>query len=357
MQAKSKIREFSEKICNYHNVIDFTLGDPKEDIHEEIQNTIIKSIEKGMTHYSTNNGEKSLIREISKKEIFYKEDEIYITTGATQGLFEIVMTLLKKDDGLLIGIPSYPNYISLADYLNFEIQFFLFDANYQIDEKELIKKITPNTKAILINYPHNPTATLYNKKSIRTLHKIMFEYDLFLIWDATYYECDSYSTLYHPLLHNHIFQIHSFSKAYKMSGFRIGYNCIPEKYAYSMVTLHRLNQSCLSTFIQNAAETALNTEPVSYIEHKKYVVQKLKDLKMDVIDNNGPFYVYVDIKKYGLDSETFCYRLLEEEQVGVLPGKYFYEEGTIRIAVCISLEMCKEGCERMKNFIERYENL
>ena len=78
---------------------------------------------------------------------------------------------------------------------------------------------------------------------------------------------------------------------------------------------------------------------------------------MNVIENNGPFYVYVDIKKYGIDSETFCLRLLDEEQVGVLPGKYFYEEGTIRMAICIPLEKCKEGCERLKKFIERYENI
>ena len=357
MQSKSKIREFSEKIKNYPNVIDFTLGDPQEDVHEDIEKTTIDSIKKGKTHYSTNIGEESLIKEIAKKEIFYKEDEIYITSGATQGLFEILMSLLKKDEGILIGIPSYPNYISLVQYMNLEIQFFLFDSNYQINKQEIIKKITPKTKAILINYPHNPTATLYNKQSIQILHKIILEYDLFLIWDATYYECDIYPTLYHPLLHNHIFQIHSFSKAYKMSGYRIGYNCIPEKYIYSMVTLHRLSQSCISTFIQNAAETALNTETVSYIEQKKYVMNQLKQLKMDVIENNGPFYVYIDIKKYGMDSETFCNRLLEEEQVGVLPGKYFYEDGTIRMAICIPLEKCKEGCERLKKFIEKYENI
>ena len=124
-----------------------------------------------------------------------------------------------------------------------------------------------------------------------------------------------------------------------------------------MATLHRLSQSCLSTFIQDAAEVALDTQPVSYIEQKNYVINKLKELKMDVIENDGPFYVYVNINKYGLNSETFCNRLLEEVQVGVLPGKYFHEEGTIRMAICISLEKCKEGCERMKQFIQKYENI
>lgn len=354
---KSKIREFSERIKNYQNVIDFTLGDPQENIHEDVEEITIDSIKKGRTHYSTNIGEQCFIKELSKKELFYNVNEIYITSGATQGLFEIVMNLLNKGDGILIGIPVYGNYVSLAQYLELDSQFFYFDENYQINEEEIKKKIQPNTKAILINHPHNPTGTVYNKKSIQNIHKIMFEYDLFLIWDATYYECGKYPTLYHPLLHDRIFQIHSFSKAYKMSGFRIGYNCIPEKYMFKMVTLHRLNQSCISTFVQDAAQKALETNAVSFSEQKNYVLEQLKSIKMDVIDNDGPFYVYVNIEKYGMDSETFCIRLLEEEQIGVLPGIYFHEEGTIRLAICISLEKCKEGCERMKRFIKKYENL
>lgn len=357
MQYKSKISEFYDKVNEYKDVINFTIGDPKETIDEEIKEITIDAIEKGITHYSSNRGEESLIKELIKKEIFYNDNEIYITSGATQGLYEIINILLNKDEGILIGIPTYPNYITLSQYLNLDVQLFQFDSNYQINEQELINKITSKTKAILMNYPHNPTATLYNKKSIQILHKIMFEYNLYLIWDATYYECDIYPTLYDSLLHDQIFQIHSFSKAYKMSGYRIGYNCVPQKYIQKLLTLHRLSQSSISPFIQKAAETALNTKPVSYIEQKKYVINELKKLKMDVIDNNGPFYVYVDIKKYGMDSEIFCYQLLEEVQVGVLPGKYFYEEGTIRLAICISLEMCKEGCERLKKFIKKYENI
>ena len=232
MKAKSKIREFSEKIKKYDNVIDFTLGDPQESIHEDIQEATIQSILNGNTHYSTNIGELSLINKIVEKELFYIQDEIYITSGATQGLFEILMSLLKKGDGLLMGIPVYGNYISLAEYLELDVQFFLFDENYQINEEEIISRIKDNTKAILINHPHNPTGTVYNKKSIQIIHKIMFEYNIHLIWDATYYECGNYPTLYHPMYHDSIFQIHTFSKAYKMSGYRIGYNCIPKKYMY-----------------------------------------------------------------------------------------------------------------------------
>ena len=357
MQVKSKIREFSEKIKTYDHVIDFTLGDPQEFVHEDIEEATIHAIRKGLTHYSANIGDKSLIQKLVRKEIFYQDDEIYITSGATQGLFEVFMSLLDEGDGVLIGIPSYPNYISLAQFLKLDIQFFVFDSNYQINEEEIKNKITDKTKAILINYPHNPTGSLLNKKSIHILHKIISEFDLFLIWDATYYECDIYPTLYHPFLHDHIIQVHSFSKAYKMSGYRIGYNCVPRKIMNKLMTLHRLSQSCISTFVQKAAEVALDTETDSYINQKKYVLNQLKKMNLIVLDNNGPFYVYADIRKFGMDSETFCEKLLEEEKVGVLPGKYFYEEGYIRIAVCISLEMCKEGCERMRKFIERYENL
>lgn len=349
--SKSKIREFHRQIKSHNDVIDFTLGDPKEEINDEIKKATTDSINQGNTHYSTNRGELSLIKEISKKEIFYSEEEIYITSGATQGIFEVIMTLLNRKDGVLVGIPTYPSYISLIQLFDLELQCFNFDDEYQIQEHDLRNKITNQTKAIIITHPHNPTGTILNKKTIAILHKIILEFHLYLIWDATYYEND-FLTLYHPSIHNYLIQVHSFSKNYQMSGYRIGYNCGLKENIDKMLILHQFSQSCISPFIQHAAEVALNTIQTNYQLQKKYVINQLLEMKIDVLENEGPFYVYFSIKPFNMNSETFAYRLLEEG-VAVLPGKYFYEEGYIRMSICISLEKCKEGCERMKRFIQR----
>lgn len=349
---KSKIRAFHQNLQNYKNVIDFTLGDSKDDVHDDIRKATIDAIYDGDTHYSSNAGEVELRKAIYNKYKVYDIHDIYITSGATQGLFETLFCILHKGDGLLVGIPAYPNYIKLTQLFDLDLQCFRFDENYQIDEQEIRNQIKHHTKAILINHPHNPTGTVYNQHSINIIHKLILEYHLILIWDATYYGCGDYPTLYHPSIHHQLIQIHSFSKSHQMSGFRIGYTCMPHAYIENAIKIHQIAQSCVCTFTQKAATLALQVKPRSYQKQKEYVISKLKEMNLSVLENDGPYYVYLYITTFNLDSEMFALRLLDEKQVAVLPGKYFFEDGHIRMSICISLEKCQEGCERMKEFIE-----
>lgn len=349
----SRLRIFHEKVKKTEGVIDFTLGDAHENVNEDIKEAAIRSLDHNETHYSESQGLYELRELLCLKEMFYDIQEICITSGATQGLFEVMMTLFEKGDGLLVGIPAYPSYISLCMLFDLDLQTFIFDDEFQISEDFLRAAIKENTKALLINHPHNPSGSVLNQRSIQILHKICKEYDLLLVWDATYFECGSYPTLYHPQLHESIIQIHSFSKSSLMCGFRVGYICAPLNKMKEIVKLHQLIQSCLPVFTQKSALAALHSPFVSYDEQKRYILRRLIDMGIDVIETEGPYYIFFSIKPFHLSSEEFAYRMLEEVQTAVLPGKYFYYEHHIRMSCYIDLEKCKEGCDRLEAFVRK----
>ena len=347
----SRLRIFHDLVKKTENVIDFTLGDGKDDACEEVKKATIESIENNETHYSDSQGLLELRKQLSLKEAAYSCQEFCITSGATQGLFEVLMTLFDQGDGILIGIPLYPSYVSLMTLFGLQLQGFPFDEQFQINEACLESHITKNSKAILVNHPHNPSGSILNCDSIGILYKMALKYDLMLIWDAVYYECGSYPSLYHETVHEKLIQIHSFSKSSQMCGYRIGYICADKKWISEIMKVHQLNQSCLPVFIQRGAMEALNHKPKRYIQQKKYLIQRMKEMGLLVIENDGPYYVLFSIEKLMITSEAFAKRLLKEYQVAVLPGKYFCFEYHIRMSCCIELEKCKEGCDRMEAFV------
>lgn len=348
----SKLRAFHDQIKEYEHVIDFTLGDAQEDVHEQVFQATVDSLKRKETHYTDKQGLDELRIALSEREIHYNKDEFLITSGATQGLFEVLMTLLSPKDGLMVGIPAYPSYVSLAILFDLDLQAFLLDEQFQLNEDELEKRCQSNTKAILINYPHNPSGALLNEDSIRLLRRFVCKHNLILIWDAAYYECGSYPTLYHEMLHGQMVQIHSFSKYAQMCGYRIGYVCAPIKWIVALTHVHQLNQVCLPAFIQYGALEALKHSHPIYDRQKAYLIQRLKDMKLQVVDNQGPYYVFFSIRKFKVSSEFFATTLLKEFGVAVLPGKYFYLEWHIRMSCCIDLVKCKEGCDRLEAFVK-----
>ena len=350
---KSHIRDFHEKVKKTENVLDFTLGDSNDHVNDEIKEAAIQSLENNETHYSESQGLYELRDMLRLKEMYYDVQEICITSGATQGLFEVMMALLKKGDGLLIGIPAYPSYISLCTLFELDLQIFVFDDEFQISESSIRAVIQENTKAILINHPHNPSGSALDRKSIQTLHRLCKEYDLLLIWDATYFECSSYLSLYCLSLHEKIIQIHSFSKSSLMCGFRIGYVCVPQNKIDEIIKVHQLIQSCLPVFTQKSALEALHHPSMNYDEQKTYIIQRLQNMGVKVVKTQGPYYVFFSIEDFHISSEVFADRLLEEVHVAVLPGKYFYYENHIRMSCCIDLVKCKEGCDRLEAFVRR----
>ncbi len=351
----SKIRQFHDKMNQYKDRIDFTIGDPFDQADDEIIDEAVNSLKKNDTHYCENQGWYELRKQLSEKEIYYAADEILITSGATQGLFETCMTLLNEKDGVLVPLPCYPSYLSLLTLLKCDIQTFELDENYQISIEKI--KIKENTKAILINHPHNPTGTVLNKKSIKNLQKLILENNLYCIWDATYYEMNNFESLYHFSIHDQIISINSFSKKRKMSGFRVGYVCAEQKIIQEMIKIHQLIQSSLPLFVQKAACKSLDLDYCKYEEQKKYIITRLKKMNLKVIENEGPFYVYFHIGKFGMSSDRFAELLLEEQHVGVLSGSCFYDQNHIRMSCCIELEKCRKGCDRLETFVKKYENI
>lgn len=347
----SQLRSFSDHVKQIQDVLDFTIGDSNEHAPEKVTQATILSLQQHETHYGSTQGFEALRQKIAVKQKRHLQ-EVHITSGATQGLFEVMMGCLNHHEGVLTSLPTYPGYINTAKALGLEIQYFRMNEDYQISKELLEKSIQKNTKALLINHPHNPSGTLLNQTSIQIIHEIVRKYHLLLIWDAVYMECGQYLTLYKEELRDTIVQIHSFSKNMQMSGFRIGYVCADEKIVREIMKIHQIIQVSLPLFIQKAALVALDCEGICFDSQKKYILHRLKEMGIDAIENEGPYYVLFGIHQYKMSSEMFAKRLLDEFHVALLPGEYFRYEGYIRMSCCVEIEKCKRGCDCLEAFVK-----
>lgn len=366
----SGIRKFYNEVQNVEGAISLTLGQPDFNLPISIKEGLINAINENKTTYTSNLGIVELREEICKylslKDINYNKEEVCVTVGGSEALFDIFTTLLNKKDKVLIPTPAYPAYESIVTLLGGEVVNYSLDEEFKIDVNDIENKIkSMNIKYLVLSLPSNPTGAVLSKEEKEKLIKVIAENNIIVISDEIYeslcYE-EYYSVAQCTEIKDKIIYVGGFSKMFSMTGLRIGYYACSEKLMNEIIKVHQYNVSCAPSICQWAVYKGLKEglEDVYkmkkvFSKRKELVVNKLKEIGLDVITPKGAFYVFPSIKKFNMTSEEFALRLLYEEKVACVPGNAFGigGEGYLRISYCYSDEELLEGLNRIEKFISK----
>ena len=376
--APSGIRKFFDLVSEMPEAISLGVGEPDFDTPWRIRDEGIYALEQGKTFYTSNAGLKELKEEIGRylrRKINVDYDpasEIVVTVGGSEGIDIALRAMLDPGDEVLIPQPSYVSYLPctvLADGKPIVIPLKQ-ENEFKLTAEELEESITPRTKILVLPYPNNPTGAIMTKEDLEPVAKVVKEHDIFVLSDEIYSEL-TYGTAHAsiaslPGMKERTLVINGFSKGFAMTGWRLGYICGPRAIAEQMVKIHQYAIMCAPTNSQYAAVEALkNCESevermrVAYNQRRRYLVHEFRRMKLDCFEPFGAFYIFPNIKEFGMSSEAFATRFLEEEKVAVVPGSAFGEcgEGFLRVSYAYSLEDLKEAIGRLGDFVGRLRNI
>ncbi|MBW3624433.1 MAG: aminotransferase class I/II-fold pyridoxal phosphate-dependent enzyme [Armatimonadetes bacterium] len=372
----SGIRKFFDVASQMEGVISLGVGEPDYSTPWTIREAAIWAIERGITNYTSNHGMLELRYAIAhhletKYGVAYRaEDECLITVGVSEGLDLALRAILNPHRGeeVLIPEPCYVSYkpcTELAGGVAVPVHTSA-ENGFHITAEDLRKRITPRTRAILLNYPNNPTGASLTRPELEGIAHLAEEFDLIVLSDEIYgrlsYEIDHtcFSSL--PGMRERTILFNGFSKAYAMTGWRIAYACGPEPLISAMVKIHQYTMLCAPIMAQYAAYEALQHGEAesdlmveSYSQRRRLIVNGFRRLGLSCHMPEGAFYTFPSIRHTGMTSIEFCERLLYEEKVAVVPGNAFGAcgEGHFRASYAASLEAIEEALERMERFLDR----
>ena len=291
-----------------------------------------------------------------------------VTVGGSEAIDIALRAMLNPGDEVLIPQPSYVSYVPctvLAGGTPVIIELEEKD-EFRLTPEKLLEKITPKTKVLILPFPNNPTGAIMEQKDLEAIAKVIIEKDLYVLSDEIYseltYKEDHVSIASIPDMQERTILINGFSKAYAMTGWRLGYACGPRKIIEQMTKLHQYAIMCAPTTSQYAAVEALRNGDddvammrEAYNQRRRYLVHAFKEMGLECFEPYGAFYIFPCIKEFGMTSEEFASRFLMEEKVAVVPGTAFGDcgEGFLRISYAYSLENLKEALGRMQKFIDR----
>ena len=288
-------------------------------------------------------------------------DEVMVTEGATAGLGFIAEVFIQPGDEIILTPPTYPSYYNYVKRCRGKlVEVPLEEDTLTPDFNKVLAAITDKTKAIILTSPNNPTGCMYTKETLDAIHDILKDKPIFVLCDDVYRTL-TYTDGYHSFseyqdMRDRIIVIQSFSKPYAMTGWRLGYCMADAKLMDRIQVFHQYCVTSVPSFVQRACVKALETDTSDVVEifrkRRDYVYQRLIDMGLDVEKPEGAFYMFVDIRKFGMDSNTFCTRMLKEGLVGVIPGIHFGTEGFMRLSYCYSDADLKEGLDRIEKFIQ-----
>ena len=370
----SGIRKFFDIVLETEGAISLGVGEPDFDTPWHIRDEGIYSLEKGKTFYTSNSGLKELRTEISRylkrtQGVTYDPlKEIFITVGGSEAIDLALRAMIDPGDEVLIPQPSYVSYepcAILADARPVIIE--LKEENqFRLTAQEVLDKVTEKTKILVLPFPNNPTGAIMEKEDLEEIARVVTEKDLYVISDEIYgeltYSGKHFSIVALPGMKDRTILINGFSKAYAMTGWRLGYACGPEVIINQMVKIHQFAIMCAPTTSQYAAVEALKNgdEDVrimkeQYNHRRRYLLSEFERIGLPCFEPFGAFYVFPCIKKFGMSSEDFCTKLLKEEKLAVVPGTAFGDcgEGYIRVSYAYSLDNLKAAMERLERFISR----
>ncbi len=373
----SGIRKFFDVVQTIDGAISLGVGEPDFDTPWHIRDEGIYSLEKGRTFYTSNAGLKELKEEISKymkrtQDVTYDSNhEVFITVGGSEAIDLALRAMINPGvDEVLIPQPSYVSYEPCTILAGGKpVIIELKEENeFRLTAQEILDKVTEHTKILVLPFPNNPTGAVMEEDDLKAIAKVIEEKDLFVISDEIYgeltYKGKHKSIVSLPGMRERTILINGFSKAYAMTGWRLGYACGPENIIQQMVKIHQFAIMCAPTTSQYAGVEALRNgdEDVAmmreqYDQRRRYLLHEFKEMDLPCFEPYGAFYVFPCIKKFGLSSDEFATRLLNEEKLAVVPGTAFGDcgEGYIRISYAYSLEDLKKAIERLKRFISNLQ--
>ncbi len=370
----SGIRKFFDIVNEMKDAISLGVGEPDFDTPWTIRDEGIYSLEQGRTFYTSNAGLKELRQEIAayQKRHYGLEydplDEIFITVGGSEAIDVGLRVMADEGDEVLIPQPSYVSYLPCAYMAGatpvvVELQA---ENDFKLTVEDLEKVVTPRSKILVLPFPNNPTGAIMTKEDLEPIARFVVEHDLFVMSDEIYseltYGVNHVSIASLPGMWERTVVINGFSKSHAMTGWRLGYACGPRVIIEQMLKLHQFAIMCAPTNSQYAAVVALRdcdddvqTMRAAYNQRRRFLMHAFKEMGLECFEPFGAFYVFPCIKEFGMTSEEFAQRLLEEEKVAVVPGTAFGAcgEGFLRISYAYSLNNLKIALGRIGDFIKR----
>lgn len=370
----SGIRKFFDIAATMKDVISLGIGEPDFDTPEPVIQAGIEALKRGETHYTSNHGLLVLRQAVSDhlKRLYgveyFADSEIVITVGVSEALYLVFAAMLNPEEEVIIPTPCFVSYqaeVALAGGVPVEVATFA-ENNFVPRIEDLEAAITPKTRAIFIGSPSNPTGTVYPREFLLKLAELVLKYDLAVISDEIYdrlvYGTEHVCFPSLPGMQERTVLMGGFSKAYAMTGWRIGYAAGPKEILSGMVRVHQYSIMSAPTISQYAALTALMVgEPFvqemlrEYDRRRKLVVNGLNSIGLKTFEPKGAFYAFPDLRSTGLSDDDFCNQLLKEEHVAIVPGNSFGNAGVgfARVSYATSYEKIEEALTRIDRFVKR----
>ena len=370
----SKVTKIFSIASTLENVVSLGVGEPDFDTPWNVRSEAIYQIEKGNTFYTDNRGFLELRQEISKylKRRFTLEydsnTEILCTVGGSEALDIVMRTFINPGDEVIIPQPAYMAYEPCVLLAGGVVKPVVLkeENHFKLLKEDLEKVITEKSKVLMLNFPSNPTGGVMTEEEYRSIVPLIKEHNLIVVTDEIYaelsYSCEHFSIAQIEEIQDQIIYLNGFSKAYSMTGWRLGYICARKEMIEQLAKVHQCATMCPPTISQYAAIVALKEcdkdilkMKQSFDQRRNYIVNGLNEIGLPCHSPEGAFYVFPSIKNTGLSSDEFCEQLLTEERVAVVPGEVFGEagEGYIRCSYAYSLEEIKEALTRIERFLEK----
>ena len=370
----SGIRKFFDIVSEMKDAISLGVGEPDFDTPWHIRDEGIYSLERGRTHYTSNAGLMELREEICR--YLYRRQglsydpvrEVLITVGGSEAIDIGLRAMCNPGDEVLIPQPSYVSYEPCTVLAGAKPVIINLKAEneFRLTAQELEDAITEKTKILILPFPNNPTGAIMERKDLEAIAEVILKHDIFVMSDEIYseltYKDKHVSIAELPGMQERTILINGFSKAYAMTGWRLGYACGPREIIQQMTKIHQFAIMCAPTTSQCAAVEALKNGDgdveqmrTAYNQRRRYLMNAFREMGLECFEPYGAFYVFPCIKEFGLTSDEFAERLLKEEKLAVVPGTAFGDcgEGFLRISYAYSMEQLKEALSRMNRFIQR----
>ena len=373
----SGIRKFFDLASERENIISLGVGEPDFETPWHIRDEGIYSLEKGKTFYTSNSGLVELRQEICnyyrrRFNVSYDtKKETIITVGGSEAIDIALRAMLDPGDEVIIPQPCYVSYepctiLAGGKPVIIELKN---ENDFRLTAAELTEALTDKTKVLILPFPNNPTGAIMDKNDLEAIAKICIEKDIFVLSDEIYaeltYSGDHVTIASIPGMRERTIVINGFSKAYAMTGWRLGYALGPEEIIAQMMKIHQFAIMCAPTTSQYAAVEAIKNgdEDVkkmraSYDQRRRFLMNAFREMNLPCFEPFGAFYVFPDIREFAMTSEEFAFALLDAQSVAVVPGTAFGDsgEGFLRISYAYSIEKLKIAMERISLFIEELRN-
>ena len=367
----SGIRQFFNMVANYPDAIQLTIGQPDFPTPVHIKEAGKKAINENKTSYTKNAGIDELCVAATtflekKYQLAYDpKTEVITTIGASQGIDITLRTILEQGSEVILPGPVYPAYEPIIKMCGaVPIYIDTRETDFKLTARQIEAAITDKTRCVFLPYPSNPTGCILTEEELADIAKVLKERDIFVVSDEIYSELvygqEHRSIASFPGMKDKTIIINGLSKSHSMTGWRIGFVFAPENISKHILKVHQYNVSCASSVSQHAAIEALTvgiddalSMRAEYEKRRDYVYDRIVSMGIDVVKPEGAFYLFPSIEKFGMNSDDFALKLLQEAKVACVPGTAFssYGEGYLRLSYAYSMDILEEGCNRIEKFI------